>query len=96
MSFSLLTYIGAHMVVVLDIYTENTTLVNCDRQSVAEAANRQAYLPGTEETVIGNGGTSTVRPFHCTTVGLKRAIIPNVDDSGAQFMLVGDCVRAIP
>ena len=84
------------MVVVLDIYTENTTLVNGDRQSVAEAANTQAYLPGTEETVIGNGGTSTVRPFHCTTVGLKRAIIPNVDDSGAQFMLVGDCVRAIP
>ena len=84
------------MVVVLDIYTEHTTLVNSDRRSVATGRQDEAYLPGTEETVIGNGGTSTVRPFHCTTVGLKRAIIPNVDDSGAQFMLVGDCVRAIP
>ena len=34
-------------------------------------------------------------PLHYT-VGLTRAIIPNVDDSGVQFMLVGDCVRAIP
>ena len=37
-----------------------------------------------------------MRPFHCTTVGLTAAITPNVGDSGAQFMLVGDCVRAIP
>ena len=42
------------------------------------------------------GGSPSVRPFHCTEVGLTAAIIPNVDDSGAQFLLVGDCVRAIP
>ena len=43
-----------------------------------------------------SGGSSRVRPFHCTSVGLTFAITPNVGDSGAQFLLVGDCVRAIP
>jgi MFS superfamily sulfate permease-like transporter len=28
-----------------------------------------------------------VRPFHCTEVGLTPAIIPNADNSGAQFLL---------
>ena len=42
------------------------------------------------------GGSPRARPLHCTTVGLTLAIIPNVDDSGAQFLLGGDCVRAIP
>ena len=42
------------------------------------------------------GGSPRTRPLHCTTVGLTLAIIPNVDDSGAQFLLGGDCVRAIP
>ena len=42
------------------------------------------------------GGSPIVRPFHCTSVGLTDAIAPNVGDSGAQFLLVGDCVRAIP
>ena len=36
------------------------------------------------------------RPFHCTSVWLTTAIIPNADDSGAQFISVGDCVRALP
>ena len=43
-----------------------------------------------------SGGSSRVRPFHCTSVGLTFAITPNVGDSGAQFLLEGDCVRAIP
>jgi hypothetical protein len=30
-----------------------------------------------------------VRPFHCTEVGLTPAIIPNADNSGAQFLVVG-------
>ena len=42
------------------------------------------------------GGSPRMRPLHCTTVGLTPAIIPNVNDSGAQFLLGGDCVRAIP
>ena len=42
------------------------------------------------------GGSPRARPLHCTTVGLTLAIFPNVDDSGVQFLLVGDCVRAIP
>ena len=36
------------------------------------------------------------RPFHCTSVWLTPAIFPNVEDSGAQFISVGDCVRALP
>lgn len=42
------------------------------------------------------GGSPRARPLHCTTLRLTLAIIPNVDDSGAQFLLEGDCVRAIP
>ena len=30
-----------------------------------------------------SGGFPRVRPFHCTSVGLTFAIIPNVDNSGA-------------
>ena len=43
-----------------------------------------------------HGGSPRARPLHCTTVGLTLAIFPNVDDSGVQFLLGGDCVRAIP
>ena len=42
------------------------------------------------------GGSSRSRPFHCTPVGLKPAIAPNVGNSGAQFLVVGICVRANP
>jgi hypothetical protein len=34
------------------------------------------------------GGSPRVRPFHCTEVGLTPAIIPNADNSGAQFLPV--------
>ncbi len=30
------------------------------------------------------------------SAGLKHAIAPNVGNSGAQFLVVGDCVRASP
>ena len=43
-----------------------------------------------------SGGWSWMRPFHCTSVGLTLAIIPNVNNSGVQFLVVGDCVRAVP
>ena len=42
------------------------------------------------------GGSPRARPFHCTTIGLTRAITPNVGDSSTLFLVVGDCVRAIP
>ena len=35
------------------------------------------------------GGSPRARPFHCTSVGLTPAIIPNVDNSGVQFLLAG-------
>ena len=35
------------------------------------------------------GGSPRVRPFHCTAAGLTPAIIPNADNSGAQFLVVG-------
>ncbi|CAL7951304.1 unnamed protein product [Xylocopa violacea] len=35
------------------------------------------------------GGSSRVRLFHCTTVELTSANIPNVDISDVQFLIVG-------
>ncbi len=65
-----------------------------DRQPLANQI--QAYLPGTGDYRDPQGGSPRVRPFHCTPVGLTFAITPNAGDSGAQFLLVGDCVRADP
>ena len=42
------------------------------------------------------GGSLRMRPLHCTPLGLRPAISPNVGNSGAQFMVVGVCVRAAP
>ena len=42
------------------------------------------------------GGSLRMRPLHCTLLGLRPAISPNVGNSGAQFMVVGVCVRAAP
>jgi len=35
------------------------------------------------------GGSSRARLFHCTSVELTLANIPNVDISGVQFLVVG-------
>ena len=61
-----------------------------------EQNNGEAYLPGSEVNHDHEGGSSRVRPFHCTSVGLTPTITPNVGNSRASFLLVGDCVRAIP
>ena len=42
------------------------------------------------------GGSLRMRPLHCSPLGLRPAISPNVGNSGAQFMVVGVCVRAAP
>ena len=42
-----------------------------------------AYLPGVEVNRDHEGGSSRVRPFHCTSVGLTPAITPNVGNSNA-------------
>ena len=42
------------------------------------------------------GGSLRSRPLHCTLLGLKPAISPNVGKSGAQFLVEGVCVRAAP
>ena len=42
------------------------------------------------------GGSSKARLFHCTSVELTLTITPNVGNLNASFLLVGDCVRAIP
>ncbi len=52
-------------------------------------------LPGTEDTVIKEAvlpGGDLALHF----AWLKLAISPNVGNSGAQFLVVGDCVRASP
>lgn len=43
----------------------------------------QAYLPGVEVNHDHEGGSSRVRPFHCTQVGLTPTITPNVGNSNA-------------
>jgi hypothetical protein len=43
----------------------------------------QAYLPGTEVNHDHEGGSSRVRPFHCTSVWLTPTIAPNVGNSSA-------------
>ena len=37
-----------------------------------------------------------MRPRHCTPLGLRPAISPNVGNSGAEFLVVGVRVRATP
>ena len=55
----------------------------------------EVNLPGTEDTVIKEavppGGAHALH-----LAWLKLAISPNVGNSGAQFLVVGDCVRASP
>ena len=55
-----------------------------------------SYLPGKEVNRDHEGGSSSVRPLHCTSDGLTPTITPNVGNSNAQFLIVGDCVRALP
>ena len=43
----------------------------------------KAYLPGVEVNRDHEGGSSRVRPDHCTTVGLTPTITPNVGNSNA-------------
>jgi len=66
------------------------------KERLADRYLSQAYLPGTGDYRDPWGGSPRVRPSHCTPVGLTFAIAPNAGDSGAQFLLVGDCVRADP
>jgi len=55
-----------------------------------------AYLPGVEVNHDHEGGSSRMRLSHCTSGRLTPTMVSNVDHLNAQFLLVGDCVRAIP
>ena len=37
-----------------------------------------------------------MRPLHCTRLGLPTEISQNLGNLGAQFLVVGVCVRAAP
>ena len=58
--------------------------------------SNSAYLPGTGDTVIHMAVPPERGLSIAPSVWLTFAITPNAGDSGAQFLLVGDCVRAIP
>ena len=58
--------------------------------------SNQAYLPGAEVNHDHEGGSSRMRLSHCTSGWLTPTMVSNVDHLSAQFLLVGDCVRAIP
>ena len=49
-----------------------------------------SYLPGAGVNCDHEGSSPRARPFHCTSVGLTPAITPNVGNSSASFLLVGD------
>ena len=55
-----------------------------------------AYLPGVEVNHDHEGGSSRMRLSHCTSGQLTPTMVSNVDHLNAQFLLVGDCVRASP
>ena len=55
-----------------------------------------AYLPGTEVNHDQEGGSSRVRPGHCTKAWLTSTITPNVGNSSAKFMLYGGLRPRLP
>jgi len=52
-------------------------------------AGYQAYLPGLEVNHDQEGGSSRVRPVHCTSDRLTSAISSNVGNSEVKFILCG-------
>ena len=48
-----------------------------------ERKSDKTYLPGVEVNHDHEGGSSRVRPFHCTSVWLTPTITPNVGNSNA-------------
>ena len=72
----------------------NYFLLKC--QGHGKDNQRKAYLPGIEVNLDHQGGSSRARLDHCTRIELTSAIIPNVDNSFAQFLLAGNGVRAVP
>ena len=55
-----------------------------------------AYLPGTEVNHDQEGGSSRVRPGHCTKAWLTSTITPNVGNSSAKFLLYGGLRSRLP
>ena len=42
------------------------------------------------------GCSPSMSPYHCTTIGMTAAIIQHMNNSFAQFLVAGACVRACP
>jgi hypothetical protein len=57
--------------------------VFCSVHGESKAGQNKAYLPGVEVNHDQEGGSSRVRPGHCTAVGLTPTITPNVGNSNA-------------
>ena len=85
------TYVSAYVCV------ENQTPFVCFHTNIYKlAALSSIILTWYRADRDPPGGLPRKRPFHCTSVGLKPAITPNVGNSGTQFICVGVCVRANP
>ena len=61
-----------------------------------QKAVKKAYLPGIGVTVISKAVPPGRGSSIALWVGLTPAIIPHVDNSYAQFLVAGKCVRAHP
>ena len=57
---------------------------------------RGSYLLGVEVNRDHEGGSSGARPHHCTEMQATPTISLKEGNSGALFLVVGDCVRAFP
>ena len=75
-------------------HSSKEKLCQCRLGSIIDIV--EAYLPGVGVNHDHQGGSPRVRPFHCTSARLTPTITPNVGNSNAQFLIVGDCVRALP
>ena len=55
-----------------------------------------SYLSGRGDTITTKVVFQGLRLIHCTLNVLLPVISPNVGNSTAEFVVVGDCVRAFP
>ena len=88
---------GWYSLNVSQILEHSLSILFCFIQSIKQSEKASTiiltWLRGNHDH---QGGSSRARPFHCTKDGLTLAINPNVINSGVQFLVVGDCVRAVP
>ena len=78
------------------VYAAPTSLGHCGKLILTRSAHTSFILTWRRGRRDQQGGSLRMRPRHCTPLGLRPAISPNVGNSGAEFLVVGVRVRAAP